>query len=35
MPNKKTRALTQEEYYLVIETIRTGFTTSKGGKNKA
>ena len=30
MPNKKTRALTQEEYYLVIETIRTGFTTSKG-----
>ncbi|MFA9466854.1 MAG: tyrosine-type recombinase/integrase [Velocimicrobium sp.] len=29
MPNKKTRALTQEEYYLVIETIRTGFTTSK------
>lgn len=30
MPNKKTRALTQEEYYLAIETIRTGFTTSKG-----
>lgn len=30
MPNKKTRALTQEEYYLLIETIKTGFTTSKG-----
>lgn len=34
MPNKKTRALTQEEYYLVIETIRTGFTTSKGVRIK-
>jgi integrase len=30
MPNKKTRALTQDEYYLVIETIRTGFTTRSG-----
>lgn len=34
MPNKKTRALTPEEYYLVIETIRTGFTTSKGVRIK-
>lgn len=29
MPNKKTRVLSQEEYYLVIDTIRTGFTTHK------
>lgn len=35
MPNKKTRALTQEEYELVIETIRTGFTTSKGVRIKS
>jgi integrase len=35
MPNKKTRALTQEEYYLVVETIRTGFTTSKGVQIKS
>ena len=35
MPNKKTRALTQEEYYLLIETIRTGFTTSKGVRIKS
>lgn len=30
MPNKRTRALTQEEYSLVIETIRKGFTTADG-----
>ena len=35
MPNKKTRALTQDEYYLLIETIRSGFTTSKGVRIKA
>lgn len=34
MANKKTRALTEDEFYLIIETISQGFITDKGIKIK-
>lgn len=34
MANKKTRALTEDEFYLIIETIDAGFITDKGIKIK-
>lgn len=30
MPNKRTRALSSEEFYILIDTIKTGFTTKEG-----
>lgn len=34
MPNKRTRAVTQDEYYLLIDTIRKGYTSTQGVKVK-
>lgn len=30
MPNKRTRPLSSEEFYILIDTIKTGFTTKEG-----
>lgn len=34
MPNKRTRAITQGEYYLIVDTIRKGYTSAEGVKIK-
>ncbi|HYE83319.1 MAG TPA: tyrosine-type recombinase/integrase [Clostridia bacterium] len=34
MPNKRTRAITQQEYYLLVNTIRKGYTSAEGVKVK-